>query len=233
MPMQKKKSSPWAEGLAINLASNAVAVIVGFIVGYLKHRGSEWVLPLIFGALAWLLTAGIITTMFALRSIPVRRRRITDNNLPLILRSWLDDIGLKVQSVKDEDVDFKFIVTTDGNWVITILRHSHTPESLTFTGYYKDENQNFSNFSDREKLEVRLAIRLELTRAVIGYTSQDFLEGFTLFKRIPITTQLSVEDVSRTLWEVEAALASVFIVGAAFLAKKNGGVLLADKVDKG
>ena len=100
------------------------------------------------------------------------------------------------------------------------------PEYLTFTGYYKDEAQNFSDFTDAEKTEARLAIKLELSRAVMGYTSQDILDGFTLFKRIPISPQLTIEEVSRTLWEVEAALASVFITGAILLARKKNGILL-------
>jgi hypothetical protein len=82
-------------------------------------------------------------------------------------------------------------------------------------------------------MEARLAIRLELSRAVMAYTSQDILEGFTLFRRIPISPQLSIEEVSRTLWEVEAALASIFITGAILLAKKkNENLLLFGETDE-
>lgn len=224
--MRTKKTPIWREGLVINLVSNAICFAVGVVVAYLRHEGSEWVSPLLYGVLAWLLTMGIWVIVRVLRYIP-RRQRITDKNLPLVIREWLDDVGLKVQSQKDELKDFMFIVTTDGKWVISIFRHKESfPEYLTFTGYYKDENQNFSHFTDNEKIEVRLAIRLELSRAVIGYSSEDFLEGFTLFKRIPISPRLSIEEVSRTLWEVEAALSSVFIVGARFLAKKKYGALM-------
>jgi hypothetical protein len=223
--MQSTKRSAWGEGLILNIVSNVICLLVGGIVAYLKHEGSEWVSPLLFGAIAWVLSAGIFLIVRLWRNIPQRQTRVTENNLPLILRGWLDDIGLKVLTAKSEETYFKYIVTTEGDWVITILRHKNTPEYLTYTGYFKDEKQNFSNFTDSEKIEARLAIRLELTRAVVGYTSQDLLEGFTLFKRIPITPHLSIEDVSRTLWEVEAALASVFIVGAKFLAKKKSGTL--------
>jgi hypothetical protein len=230
--MQNKKSSLWREGLVINLVSNAVCFVVGVVVAYLKHEGSEWVSPLLFGVMAWLLSMGIWFIARVLRTIPTRQR-ITDRNLPTILRGWFDDIGLKVQSKKDDLTDFTFIVTTDGNWVISIMRLKESPEYLTFTGYYKGEVQNFSHFTDKEKIEARLAIRLELSRSVMGYTSQDILEGFTLFRRIPISPQLSIEEVSRTLWEVEAALASVFITGAVLLNKKNNeNLLLSGKANE-
>lgn len=219
--MQNNSFGKWRDGLAVNLVSNAIGVGVGIFVAYLRHEGSQWVSPLLFGGLAWLLTMGLFLVVRLWRSIPARQVRVTDRNLCNILRGWLDDIGLKVKSQKDEQSDFKYIVTTDGNWVISIFRHKESPEYLTFTGFYKDEAQNFSHFTDEEKNEARLAIRLELARAVIGYTSQDFLDGFTLFKRIPVSPQLSIEEVSRTIWEVEAALSSVFIVGAKFLTKKK------------
>lgn len=79
------------------------------------------------------------------------------------------------------------------------MRLKKSPEYLTVTGYYKDEVQNFSHFTDNEKIEARLAIRLELSRAVMAYTSQDLLDGFTLFRRIPISPQVSIEEVLRTL----------------------------------
>jgi len=63
--------------------------------------------------------------------------------------------------------------------------------------------------------------QLELARAVMGFVAPDILQGFTLFRRIPISSALTVQEVSTTLWEVEAALASVFFVGAQFLGRKK------------
>ena len=222
--MQSKPRSAWPEGLAINLFSNFVSFIVGCGVAYLEHEGSKWVPPLIFGALAWLLTMGIWVVARVFKNVPVRRMRITDNNLQEVLRNWLDDIGLKVQSAKEDAAEFIFIVTTDGGSVISILRHKTAfPEYLTFRADFKNEVQSseFSTFTVAEKAEARLAVKLELARAVMGYVSADVLCEFTLFKRIPISPSLSIEEVSRTLWEVEAALTSVFVTGAMMLLKKK------------
>jgi hypothetical protein len=207
----------WRDGLTINLISNGIGVVVGAIVAYLKHEGSIWVSPLLFGMVAWFLTMGIWVVARVFRNVPRRQIRITEDNIQSMLRGWLDDLGLKVQSLNETGSYFKFIVTTDGGKVITISRDKdYWPEYLTYRALYKEgeENKVFASFSPEEKAEARLAIQLELARAVIGYNAPDVLEDFTLFKRIPISPSLGVEDVSKTLWEVEAALSSVFFVGA-------------------
>jgi hypothetical protein len=169
--MQKKTFFAWREGLVINLVSNAIAFLVGCVVAYLKHDGSEWVSPLLFGALAWFLTMGLWVVIRLFRNIPTRQVKITDSNLQATLRNWLDDIGLKVQSAKDEHAEFMFIVTTDGGKVISIIRHKEiSHEYLTFSGYFKDETQTktFSHFTNEEKTAARLTIQLELARAVMA-----------------------------------------------------------------
>lgn len=225
--MRTKKSPVWREGLVINLVSNAICFAVGVIVAYLRHEGSEWVSPLLYGVMAWLLTMGIWIIARIIAYIPARQR-MTDKNLPTIIRDWLDDIGMKVQAQKDENSDFKYIVTTAGKWVISIMRLKETPEYLTFTGYFKDEGQTFAHFTEKERTETALAIKLELARSVMGYTTDNVLEGFTIFRRIPVSPRLSIEEVSRTLWEVEAALASIFITGAIMLNKKKNDSLLSN-----
>lgn len=222
--MRSKKGSIWRDGLAINLVSNGVSFLVGCAVAYLKHEGSEWVSPLLFGALAWFLTMGIWLVARLFRSIPVRQVRVTDSNLQGILRDWFDDIGLKVQVGKDEQADFLFIVTTDGGRVISVRRLKSQSEYLIFRAYYKDaaQTQAFSHFTEEEKAEARLTVELELTRAVMGFNAPlDILDEFTLFKQIPISPSLSIEEVARTLWEVEAALASVFYAGTRLLLQKK------------
>jgi hypothetical protein len=172
---------------------------------------------------------GIWVVIRLFRNIPTRQIKITDSNLHSTLRNWLDDIGLKVRSAKDEHAEFVFIVQTDGGKVVSIIWQKEIfPEYLTFRAYFKDETQTktFSHFTDQEKTAARLTIQLELARAVMGYTTTDILDGFTLFKKIPISPSLNIEEVSRTLWEVEAALTSVFTAGAILLVRKKNGTLL-------
>lgn len=66
----------------------------------------------------------------------------------------------------------------------------------------------------------------------MGYVAPDILDGFTLFKRIPISPSLSIEEVSNTLWDVEAALASVFYAGARLLVKKKKATSLMGASDE-
>lgn len=117
--MQIKRFAVWREGLAINIASNGIGFLVGCLVAYLRHEGSEWVSPLLFGALAWFLTMGIWVIARLFKNIPIRSVTVTDDNLQVILRNWLDEIGLTVRTTKEESAHFMFVVTTDGGRVIS------------------------------------------------------------------------------------------------------------------
>jgi hypothetical protein len=88
--MQSKPRSAWPEGLVINLVSNFVSFLVGCGVAYLEHGGSKWVPPLLFGALAWLLTMGIWVVARVFKNIPIKQVKITNSNLQAVLRNWLD-----------------------------------------------------------------------------------------------------------------------------------------------
>lgn len=222
-----KRTHLWGEGVAIGVLGNFVCFLVATSIAYLKHEGSEWVSPLLFGALTWFLTMGIWLVFRLLPRLPKKQIRLSDKNLQTVLRGWLDDIGLKVQTTHDSDSEFAFIVTTDGGKVITVRRTHTSPEHLTFRALFKEDAQNeaFEDFSVNEKARARLAIQLELARAVMGYNTKDVLKEFVLFRTLPISNGLSVEDVANTLWEVEAALTAVFLVGAQeLLSKKPYGV---------
>ena len=72
--------------------------------------------------------------------------------------------------------------------------------------------------SETEKVALKLGIRLELSRAVMGYNSEG-IHDFAIFKRVPISTSLGDSELLNALWQVEAALNSAFMVGALVLAR--------------
>jgi hypothetical protein len=72
-----------------------------------------------------------------------------------------------------------------------------------------------ATFNEDEKTSARLAIQLELSRAVMGYiTDKGMLEDLTIFKRIPITHGLNEEEIFKLMWDVEAMICSIYTVGA-------------------
>lgn len=222
--MDKRRFGTWSDGIYIGLFCNGVSCAAGVAVTYLKHDGSTWVSPLLLGSITWLISMSVFMLVRLFRYIPRRQYRVTEKTIQPLMRDWLDGMGLKVQSVTEAATYFKFIVSTDGGKVITISRdRDYASDSLTFRALYKESEQNksFEDFTVDEKAEARLEIQLELARAAMGYTAPDVLADFTLFRRIPITSSLSLDEVSRTLLEVEAALQSVFLTGAKLLLRKK------------
>jgi hypothetical protein len=217
--MAENKTSIWTSGLAINLVSNAIAFTVGGIVTYLSHDGSAWVKPLLCGAGAWLLTFCSILAFRISKNLPVKNRPMDATNVQQRIRDWVDKFNMTVKSVKDEESHFFFIVTTDGGKKVSISRRKDQfSDYILVKGLISasaEEKTVLDAFTDDEKIAARLAITLELSRAVMGYKSDhDVLESITVFKRIPITHSLHEENIFSLVWEVEAMLGSIFIVGA-------------------
>jgi len=217
--MVKTRNQVWTSGLAINLASNAIAAIVGFGVTYLSHDGSAWVRPVLCGGAAWLITFCSILAYRAARYLPVKSKPIDVDNVQQRIRDWLDKYNMTVKSVNDDDCHFLFIITTDGGKKVTIVRTKNKfsdyveVRGLITSG--EEEHAAIAGFSEDEKTATQLAILLELSRAVMGYkTINGVLEDVTIFKRIPITPSLNEEEIFGLVWEVEAMLGTIFNVGA-------------------
>jgi hypothetical protein len=214
-----KKGSPWTSGLAINLISNLIAFIVGAVVTYFSHEGSAWVKPVLFGGFAWLLTFCSILAFRLSKQIPRRIEPIDTENVHRRIRDWLDRFNLTVKRVDLDDSFFFFIVTTDGGKRISVSRsNGQFSDYIVVKGLItagEAEKNALKALNDDELTAARLAIQLELSRAIMGYKAEvDVLQEITIFKRIPITTQLNEEEIFNAMWEVEAMLGSIFTVGA-------------------
>lgn len=219
------KKSDWLSGLAINLVSNLIALIVGGIVTYFSHEGSAWVKPLLFGGAAWLITFCSILAIRFMSRLPKKSDPVTQENIGRKIRDWLDEFNLTVKSVHDPDSDFFFIVTTDGGKKISISRSIKQFSDHLFlkalVNPSDEEKKLIEQLSSDEKIDYKLAMQLELSRAIIGYKTDNFFEGLTIFKRIPITSTLTAEEILNGIWEVEAMLTSIFVMGASSIHRHN------------
>jgi hypothetical protein len=222
--MDKSTVSNWRSGLVINLASNLIGLIVGVIVTYLKHEGSGWVVPVLCGGAAWLITFCLILAWRNMRNLPPKMELTTSDNVERKIREWLDKFSLTVQAVRDEGCHFFFIVTTDGGKKISISRSSkHFNDYLLVKALWTasdEEKKLIDVLTGDEKIALRLAIQLELARSVIGYSSENIYE-ITMFKRVPISSSLGEAEILNAVWEIEAMLSSVFIVGGMALHRHN------------
>jgi hypothetical protein len=217
--------SNWKSGLAINLISNLISFIVGGIVTYFSHDGSAWVKPFLYGAVAWLVTFASILLFRVMKNMPSRVEPITISNIHRRIRDWLDKFNLTVKSVNDEESYFHFIVTTDGGKRVSVSRSKgQFSDYVLVKGLItisEEEKKLFRAFSQDELTAARLAIQLELSRAVMGYKTDNILEELTVFKRIPISSTLTEEEVFNLMWEVEAMLGTLFTVGAMAIHRHN------------
>ena len=217
--MADRKSFGWGSGLTINLTSNLIAFLVGGGVTYLSHDGWPWVKPLLFGGAAWLITFSSILVFRIFRNLPVKPRPMDVDNVQQRVRDWLDKYNITVKSVSDPTTYFLFILTTDGGKKITVLRtKDQFSDYILVRGMISatpEEKAVLDTLSEDEKTAAGFAMTLELSRAVMGYkTDKGILEEITIFKRIPITPSLHEEDIFELVWEIEAMLGTIFIVGA-------------------
>jgi Uncharacterized conserved protein (DUF2299) len=217
--MAENKNAVWTQGLTVNLASNLIAFIVGGSVTYLQHEGSAWVKPMLFGGAAWLITFCSILFVRVSRNLPIKVKPVTVDNVQHRLRDWLDKYNMTVKSISDSVSHFFFIVTTDGGKKISILRtKDQFSDYISVKGLITagpEEKKYLETLTEDEKVAASLAMKLELSRAVMGYrTDKGILEDVTIFKRVPIGPALNEEEIFKLVWEVEAMLGTIYIVGA-------------------
>jgi hypothetical protein len=150
--------------------------------------------------------------------LPKKPDPVTPENAGRRIRDWLDEFNLTVKSIHDPDSDFFYIVTTDGGKKISISRSiKQFSDYVLFKSLISqtdDDKKKIAEWSDDEKIATRLALQLELSRAVMGYKTDDWFNELTIFKRIPITPTLNAEETFKVMWEVEAITGSILSVGA-------------------
>ena len=186
---------------------------------YFTHAGSVWVKPILFGGSAWIITFCSILSVRLMGRVPKKTDPITLDNVALRIREWFDAFGLTVKTVHDPESSFGYVVTTDGGRKIGVGKN----KAGQFSDYItvqavvaptEDEQKNIAQLSDDERIAVALALKLELSRAVMGFSTEDIFKGIIVFRRIPITPQLTTEELFNAIWDVEAILNSLFNVSA-------------------
>jgi hypothetical protein len=218
--MPESRTSLWTSGLVINLTSNVIGLAVGAAVTYFTHQGAGWVNPVLCGGAAWLLTFCLILAFRASRHIPKRAELIDEANIQTRLRDWLDKYNFTVKNTHTEECHFFFIVTTEGERKISISRQKGQLSDYLFVkgliSSSAEEMESIKSFTDDEKRSLRLSMFLEMSRAVMGYkTEKDVLEEITVFKRIPISSKLKLEEIINVVWEIEAMLTTLLLLQSA------------------
>ena len=226
--MEHSRSQRITENLTVGVIGSLIATtMVGIVVAIVSHLGSPWTMPIIDGIIAAMLTLAICIGIMALRIMPKSYKATTVNNVEQRIRQWLDNFHLTVKNIPIEAAFFNLRVTTDGGKHILIARsrdgHSEYLQFTSFIGPDEDEKQALLNISEQGKALVIWDMKLELSRARMGYSGFTSLDGFTMFKRIPISRFLDEATVINGVWEMEAMLNAIYAIGAKSYIAHNPG----------
>jgi hypothetical protein len=80
----------------------------------------------------------------------------------------------------------------------------------------EDDKKMLATLSDKERAALAFTMKLELARARMGY-SEFSLEGFAIFKRVPITANLDEATFIENVWSMEAMINALFMVAGSIL----------------
>lgn len=225
--MDKNAKSRMGEGLVIGIVSSIIAtILVAVVVMLISHLDSTWTKPIVNGFLAGLLTLGICIGIMILRVIPKTNRPTTFENVEGLIREWLDNFGFSVKREPIPEAHFRYIVETGGKLRIILGRLKNDLSSYILLrleiGPDDNEKQIIASLTDEERSFAMVQTKLELNRISIGYEGFTSLDsGFSLTKRIPISSELTEDDLITAIGEIEAAYHLVFLTGSLFMAQKD------------
>lgn len=218
--MDQTRNQRVTENLTVGIIASLIStLLVGIFVALLSYFGSRWTIPAIHGALASFFTLGLSLGVMALRRMPRLNNPTTSENVEARVRDWLDKFHLSVRRLQSNDTaHFHFVVSTTAGKTIGIARgRTEWPDYLEYIaiiGPTAEEKVIIERLSEKERRMAMWEMKLELARARMGYSGFASLDGFTMFKRIPITPTLNEALVIDTVWEMEAMLNAVYAIGA-------------------
>jgi hypothetical protein len=203
-----------------NIFAGVALIALAGIAGTLyTHYGTEWEKPIVNGLITSSVAASMWLSIRVLMSTPIAKKKITAENVGEIVLEWVIKFGLAVQSLPDDETYFFFRVETSGGKIITVSR-----SKKFFSDYLlikalvnvpEDQKTELESLTPDEKITARLAIQLELSRAIMGFKTDNLLfSDLYIFKRIPVTSHFREDELMNVIWEVEAMITSVYMVGA-------------------
>jgi len=214
----------WAASIGQSfLFTILLALVPGAFVAYLSHIQSVWTIPVLMGLGAALMVSLIFGVVKAISHLPPKRIMPNAQNIERCVRSWLDNYKVAVRLDPAPDAHFRLRVTLDSNSHLTIIRsktdYPEYVQIISFMGIRGDDKKLLEQFSEDERTQFFLDVKLELARAKSGYSGLvDPPENFQLFRRVPIHHNLTEFAFMVTVFEVEAAM---ILVGLVFLKARH------------
>lgn len=139
---------------------------------------------------------------------PSWKEKVTDDNIELKIRQWLDAFNVNSGRVNDDSTIFNYAATKEGTPPITIAREKEHPSYITVgtkLGLGKEDQGVYDKLSDQEKTELRMLLGAELSKTRIGMVPDPSsgLWPITIITRIPISPNLYEADFYRGIDQVD------------------------------
>ncbi len=151
------------EWLTQGVISSVIASLLvaggGILIAYFRHKGSQWVIPVLHGLGASGLILAIIVGILAVQAIPPAKPRVTPDNLEGYIKQWAEINGLGITKPQNQVPDsfFSYVLTLKNGTPISVFRLKgnsrrldlHCVIALTeenqkrFAALSKDETENF------------------------------------------------------------------------------------------
>ncbi len=221
----------WAENTGASiLAVVVLAFIPGGVVGYLSKIQSEWTKPILLGLGAWALGAFIVLAMDAVRRLPPRRPIPDLSNIESLVRDWLDRFGVGVKRDPVPTAFFRFFVTLGSGTSLYVGRgREGISDYLLFRADLAPTTKQVESIealSEKNKLRLLYRIRLELSRARLGYDGLHLpvAKNFNISKRVPIRETLTEHEFMQAIDEMEAGIITTVLAFETGLIELGEGV---------
>ncbi len=232
--MHAKAFQKYAGDVSTNVIGAIVIAIFVAIGGtLLTYLGSVWAKPLLVGGGMGLLTLLILLAVKAIRAMPSLPEPTTPENIKARCLAWVEAFGLTVAMNKPAGTHFRLEVAVNSR----LIGIAHPTDGLDYLHLFanitpdSDDKKSLSTLNEAEKAATMVALKLELARARMGYSGLS-LDGFTIFKKMPIKPDLSEATFIEGIWEMEAMINALFMVAASINIKNEEvAKLITDKKD--
>jgi hypothetical protein len=204
---------------ANNILAGAAWAVAAMMASILyTHFGPGWARPIVNGLITFSVVCGAFFVWRALLSLPAARPKLDVDNVDERLLEWFHKFNLEVKTFNDEHSYFLYRVTTDANRSVAISRSNKIyADQLTMKAILtptEDEKQALDSLDDAEKVQLLYSWQIEMNRTLIGYRTNNWLtEGVSLSKFLPISENLNEEKVLAAIWQMEAAISTIYAIG--------------------
>lgn len=204
----------WIKRNQDGFITGLIVCVVWAGLGYLKATASTMFAPLFYGFMGG---AAVVVCSVA---ISILRRispgpPVSSKNIEGLIRKWLDNFKVTVKSDPGSDLYFRFHLTLDSGFQMTVLRSkTEHPEYFSIIAQLgmsgEEAKKVLGLFTEGEIAQLLVNLKIELARAKVGYGGLQLPpDNFHVFRRVPILPGLTEFIFMSMVFDIECAVSLV------------------------